>query len=102
MRSYGRADHTGTTPMDMRMDAVDAATKVISKIADWAREKADGTVATVGHIDTVPGGVNIVAEQVDFTVDIRSRSNENIDDIANRIRAVLNREGQDDGRQLRN
>ena len=34
--------------MDMRMDAVDAATKVISKIADWAREKADGTVATVG------------------------------------------------------
>ena len=28
----GRADHAGTTPMDMRLDAVDAATKVISKI----------------------------------------------------------------------
>ena len=41
---HGRADHAGTTPMDMRMDAVDAATKVISKIPDWAREKADGTV----------------------------------------------------------
>ena len=29
---HGRADHAGTTPMDMRMDAVDAATKVISKV----------------------------------------------------------------------
>ncbi len=89
---HGRADHAGTTPMDMRMDAVDAATKVISKIADWAREKADGTVATTGYIHTVPGGMNIVAEQVDFTVDIRSRNNDNISDIANRIRAALDRE----------
>lgn len=89
---HGRADHAGTTPMDMRLDAVDAATKVISKIADWAREKADGTVSTVGYIKTVPGGMNIVAEQVDFTVDIRSRNNDNINDIANRIRAALDRE----------
>lgn len=89
---HGRADHAGTTPMDMRMDAVDAATKVISKIADWAREKADGTVATTGYIKTVPGGMNIVAKEVEFTVDIRSRNNDNIDDIANRIRAALERE----------
>ena len=78
--------------MDMRMDAVDAATKVISKIADWAREKADGTVATTGFIRTTPGGMNIVAEKVEFTVDIRSRNNDNINDITNRIRAALDRE----------
>ena len=88
----GRADHAGTTPMDMRKDAVDAATKVISKIADWAREKADGTVATVGYINTVPGGMNIVAEKVEFTVDIRSRNNDNINDIAARIKKALERE----------
>ena len=88
----GRADHAGTTPMDMRMDAVDAATKVISKIADWAREKADGTVSTVGYVNTVPGGMNIVAEKCEFTVDIRSKNNDNINDIANRIRAALDRE----------
>ena len=89
---HGRADHAGTTPMDMRMDAVDAATKVISKIPDWAREKADGTVATTGFIKTVPGGMNIDAEEVEFTVDIRSMNNDNINDIANRIRAALDRE----------
>lgn len=89
---HGRADHAGTTPMDMRMDAMDAATKVISKVADWAREKADGTVATVGYLKATPGGMNIVAEQVEFTVDIRSKNNDNINDIANRIRAAVERE----------
>ena len=89
---HGRADHAGTTPMDMRLDAVDAATKVISKIADWAREKADGTVATTGYIKTVPGGMNIVAEEVQFTVDIRSSNNDNINDITKRIRAALDHE----------
>ncbi len=89
---HGRADHAGTTPMDMRMDAVDAATKVISKIPDWAREKADGTVATTGLIKVTPGGMNIVAQQVEFTVDIRSMNNDNIDDIANRIRQALDQE----------
>ena len=89
---HGRADHAGTTPMDMRLDAVDTASKVISKIADWAREKADGTVATVGFVHVVPGGMNIVAEKVEFTVDIRSMNNENINDITRRIRAALDRE----------
>ena len=78
---HGRADHAGTTPMDMRLDAVDAATKVISKIPDWAREKGAGTVATTGYIKTTPGGMNIVAEKVEFTVDIRSTNNDYINDI---------------------
>jgi allantoate deiminase len=94
---HGRADHAGTTPMDMRYDAVDAATKVISKIADWAREKADGTVATTGLIKTTPGGMNIVCEKCEFTVDIRSKNNDNINDIANRIRAALDREVKEMG-----
>ena len=77
--------------MDMRMDPVDAAAKVISRIADWAREKADGTVATVGYVNTIPGGMNIVADTAEFTVDIRSRNNDNINDITNRIRKALER-----------
>ena len=36
--------------------------------------------------------MNIVAEECQFTVDIRSRNNEHINDIAKRIRAALDRE----------
>ena len=89
---HGRADHAGTTPMDMRLDAVDAATKVISKIPDWAREKGAGTVATTGYIKTTPGGMNIVAEKVEFTVDIRSINNDYINDITSKIRTALDYE----------
>lgn len=89
---HGRADHAGTTPMNMRMDAMDAATKVIARIADWAREKNDGTVATVGYLKALPGGMNIVAEQVEFTVDIRSKNNDNINDIANKIKEAVEKE----------
>ena len=49
-------------------------------------------MATTGYINTVPGGMNIVAEKVEFTVDIRSSNNDNINDITNRIRAALERE----------
>ncbi|MCK3657790.1 Zn-dependent hydrolase [Pasteurellaceae bacterium Pebbles2] len=89
---HGRADHAGTTPMDMRLDAVDVASKVISKIADWAREKGDGTVATVGYMNVLPGGINIVAEKVEFSVDIRSLNMANIEDIAAKIQAALTEE----------
>lgn len=89
---HGRADHAGTTPMDMRIDAVEAASKVISKIPDWAREKADGTVATCGVVHVEPCGMNIVPESCEFSVDIRSMNNDNINDITRRIRAALDRE----------
>jgi len=85
----GRSDHAGTTPMDMRIDAVEAASKVISKVPDWAREKGDGTVATTGFVKVLPGGMNIIAEEVQFSVDVRSRNNANIEDIVAKIRAEL-------------
>jgi len=85
----GRADHAGTTPMDMRIDAVEAATKVISKLPGWAREKDDGTVATVGYINVLPGGINIVAEEVKFAVDIRSRNGRSIQDIVKKMEQSL-------------
>lgn len=93
----GRADHAGTTPMDMRIDAVEAAAKVISKIPDWAREKGEGTVATTGYVKVLPGGMNIVAEEVQFSIDIRSSNNQNINDIVAKIREELDKACQPSG-----
>lgn len=88
----GRADHAGTTPMDMRLDAVDVATKVVSKLADLARSKNDGTVATTGFFRTTPCAMNVVAEKVEFSMDIRSQNNDNINDIVNEIKRLLDKE----------
>lgn len=69
----GRPDHVGTTPMNMRKDAVDVATKVISKISDRARDHYPA-VSTVGNIVIEPNIVNIIPSRVKYTVDFRSTS----------------------------
>jgi allantoate deiminase len=85
----GRADHAGTTPMNMRHDAVEAAAGVIAKIPQWARDYQDETVATVGYVKSFPGGVNIVAEKVEFSVDVRSMNNEHIETIVSKMKQEL-------------
>lgn len=67
----GREDHAGTTPMDMRIDAIEIASKVICKISDIARKYKDA-VATVGYIETMPNAINTIAKEVKFSLDIRS------------------------------
>ena len=70
IRINGRADHAGTMPMHMRKDALEQATKVISKIGDRARLFRN-CVATVGYLQVEPNVMNIIPQSVTFVVDIR-------------------------------
>ncbi|MGI5963833.1 MAG: Zn-dependent hydrolase [Lawsonibacter sp.] len=70
---HGRADHVGTMPMNMRMDAVEAAAKVIANIGDRARQYPMA-VATVGNLQVEPNIINIIPDQVTFSVDFRGAS----------------------------
>ena len=85
----GRADHAGTTPMDMRKDAVDIAAKLISKLPDFANGAGGGTVATTGLINVKPGGMNIVASEVEFSVDIRSIDKDVVSEVYGKIASLL-------------
>lgn len=82
----GRPDHAGTTPMNMRVDALDASSQVISKISSFASKAGEGTVATVGIINISPGSSNIVPGEVKFTVDIRSKKQECINYVIEEIK----------------
>ena len=73
----GRADHAGTMPMHMRKDALEQATKVISKIGDRARLFRN-CVATVGFLQVEPNVMNIIPKNVTFVVDIRGVDEETI------------------------
>jgi len=85
----GRADHVGTTPMDMRVDAMEVASRMISGVGDLARSEGNGTVATVGFIKNYPNVINIVPKKVQFSLDIRSRDNGAIERIANKVEQRL-------------
>lgn len=67
----GEANHAGTVPMGMRRDALAAAAEMALAV-ERLSEGMPGTVATVGALAVVPGAVNVIAGQVDFSLDVRS------------------------------
>jgi hydantoinase/carbamoylase family amidase len=78
----GRADHAGTTPMDIRDDALVKAARFIQHVAEAARE---GGVATVGAVEVEPGAMNVVPERVTVAVDARAPSGEELEALIERI-----------------
>ncbi|RCW44408.1 MULTISPECIES: M20 family metallo-hydrolase [unclassified Halanaerobium] len=85
----GRPDHAGTTPMDMRKDALSSASEVIAQIKDFAVKAGSGTVATVGTLNIKPGAANIVPEEALFSVDIRSKKLDCIKEVRAKIDSAL-------------
>ena len=69
----GEADHGGTTPMNMRHDALRGAVRVIDEIPEICRRAGEACVATVGVVDLQPGGPSSVPSTFHFTLDVRDR-----------------------------
>ncbi len=71
-RITGRAGHAGTTPMDRRRDALVAASEGVLELNRLPRRIGGGLVATVGVLTVSPGGINIIPDAVEFTLDVRA------------------------------
>ena len=67
---FGQENHAGTTPMNMRNDALVKTAEIITYINQKALEY-DGLVATVGVLDVFPNAFSVVPGQVDFTLQVR-------------------------------
>ena len=75
MKIIGKASHSGTTPMNMRKDALLGASEIALELEKAAkREESYGTVATVGVMNVHSGAMNVVPGDVEIKVDIRSTS----------------------------
>lgn len=74
----GHQNHAGTTPMYMRKDPMPVAAAFITKLYDWAYQYMDDMVCTVGKFVVQPGNLNVIANDISFTIDIRSSSDERI------------------------
>ncbi|QTD43383.1 Zn-dependent hydrolase [Sporosarcina sp. Te-1] len=67
----GEAGHAGNTPMDDRKDPVVAAGLFVHQLADLPRQFSETAVATVGKLNVYPNGINVIAQKVELTVDVR-------------------------------
>lgn len=72
----GQADHSGTTPMEMRKDALVAASELVVAVEKisrrYSRMEKGRVVGTVGAMKIEPGVINAIPGKAELSVDIRS------------------------------
>jgi hydantoinase/carbamoylase family amidase len=67
----GLAGHAGTVPMPGRQDDLAAASEMVLAVERHCRDNP-GLVGTVGRMSVRPGAVNVIPQDVEFTIDVRS------------------------------
>jgi len=86
----GRAGHAGTTPMDVRDDALVKSAEEILRIRDAARA-IEGAVATVGELTVEHGAENVIPRRVRLSVDARAPDSDRLDTLLAAIGLVPSR-----------
>ena len=74
----GMANHAGTTPMNMRHDALLAAAKLIIAVNEVINSYQGKQVGTIGKISAAPGAYNVIPGKVVLGMEIRDLSSEKI------------------------
>ena len=82
---HGTANHAGTTPMNMRDDALVKAASLVTYVNDFANEMYDGLVATVGELTVSPNAFSVIPGQVDLTLQVRDLSVDNMEQFVEKV-----------------
>lgn len=86
----GEQNHSGTTPMNMRHDALAAAAEIILSVEHIAQTyTARHVVGTVGVITSEPNVMNVIPGRVELRIDIRSADADAKRECVTTIRAAI-------------
>jgi N-carbamoyl-L-amino-acid hydrolase len=81
----GEPNHSGSTPMEFRQDALVSAADFITRVRRIASTLGPDTVGTVGYIDADPNSINVIPGEVTVTFGFRDPS----DDVLDRAKAKV-------------
>jgi allantoate deiminase len=96
VRFAGQAGHAGTTPMELRHDALAAAAQFITAVETCAKAQAD-LVATVGQIEARPGAGNVIPGEAILSVDARHAQDNVRHAACDRLQEIARRIGEQRG-----
>ena len=68
----GKANHSGSTAMHRRQDALVAASALVNFVYDNALSAQGSYVATVGKLEVLPNAENVIPGEVRLTIEMRS------------------------------
>lgn len=78
----GRPDHVGTTPMDLRRDALAGAAEIVLLVERLCRAAGPPLVGTVGRMIVTPNVGNVIPGSVEFVFELRAPGEEQLDRLA--------------------
>lgn len=87
----GMEAHAGPTPMGLRKDALQAATKIMQEVVAVAMRHQPHGRGTVGMVQVHPNSRNVIPGRVKFSMDLRNVSNDLLDEMDAEIRAFAQR-----------
>ena len=82
----GFANHAGTTPMNMRKDALLAASQFVIAVNEIVRSHEGRQVGTVGKIQAEPGAPNVIPGKVITSLELRDLNAEKIEMLFSEIK----------------
>lgn len=73
---FGEANHAGTTPLNLRKDALLATSELYVTMRKTVERIGNGSVVTMGRLHSKPDIRNVISESTFFTVDFRQYNRE--------------------------
>jgi allantoate deiminase len=96
----GRPDHAGTTPMELRHDALAGAAVMLQAVESIARSLGRPAVATVGRVRAEPDQINVIPGRAVFTIDLRHSDLSARKALEQRVRSVCATVASERGLQI--
>ncbi|MDN7134112.1 Zn-dependent hydrolase [Halomonas sp. MC140] len=96
----GQADHAGTTPMNLRRDAMVCAAYLINNVheaASLTSQSDDSFVATVGKVNVFPNASNSIPEIVEMELEIRGKDYNKVQEFVSSVMTRFKSKAMDMG-----
>ena len=93
----GMEAHAGPTPMALRKDALQVATRLMQEVVAIAHRHPPHGRGTVGMVQVHPNSRNVIPGRVKFSIDLRNATDELVDRMDADIRAAVERTRRESG-----
>jgi N-carbamoyl-L-amino-acid hydrolase len=89
-RFLGEASHAGTTPFELRHDALLGLADFALKSTQFVATHHYGSMLTIGRVKVQPGAFTIIPGEVDFSLDFRSTSQQTLTELEEVLMTMAN------------
>ena len=93
----GMEAHAGPTPMALRKDALQVATRIMQETVAIAHRYPPYGRGTVGFVQVFPNSRNVIPGQVKFSIDLRNATDALVDTMVDEVKAYAEQLSKDSG-----